>query len=154
MAKKPAMRMYRDFRDLLSCLNDHKVRYLLIGGYAVGYHAQPHVTKDLDIFVQVATDNAEALFKALRDFEAPVQGISPKELVEKGKCIRFGRPPIAVDILTVIDGMTFEDAWKNRVLLVVDTESGLKANIISADDLITAKIAAGRPQDLADVAAI
>ena len=148
------MRMYRDFRELLSSLNANDVKYLLIGGYAVGYHAQPRVTKDLDIFVRTDLANAEALLKALREFHAPVEGFTAADLVEKGKFLRFGRPPVAVDILPEIDGISFDDAWKNHVTRLIDPESGLKATIISGQDLITAKLAAGRPQDLADVAAI
>jgi predicted nucleotidyltransferase len=154
MAKKPAMRMYRDFRELLSILNESGVKYLVIGGYAVGYHAQPRVTKDLDLLVKSDLVNATALLLALREFHAPVEDLTAKTLIEKGKFLRFGRPPVAVDILPEIDGITFEDAWKNRVIRVVDAETGLKAMIISDDDLIKAKLAAGRPQDLADVAAI
>lgn len=154
MAKKPATRMYRDFRDLLSELNANKVRYLVVGAYAVGYHAQPRVTKDLDLLIGADAENARALWKALIAFQAPVSGMKPADLVEPGTFFRFGRPPIAVDILTAIDGIAFEDAWKGRVQRVVDLETGLEVALISADDLIKAKLASGRPQDLADVDAL
>ena len=75
-------------------------------------------------------------------------------MVERGKYFRFGNPPIAVDILPEIDGIDFDEAWKRRVTMSVDPAIGLVANVISAEDLITAKIAAGRPQDLADVDAV
>lgn len=154
MAKTPAARMYRDFRELLSALNARGVKYLLIGGYAVGYHAQPRATKDLDLLIKADIENAELLLAALRDFGAPLEGISAHDLVDDGAFFRFGRSPVAVDILSRIDGVSFDEAWQNRVLRVVDGETRLKATLISSEDLIKAKRAAGRPQDLADIVAI
>lgn len=145
MAKTPAARMYRDFRELLSALNARRVKYLLIGGYAVGYHAQPRATKDLDLLVKADARNAEALLGALLDFGAPLEGVNSSDLIADGTFLRFGRSPVAVDILSKIDGISFDEAWPNRILKVIDVETGLKAPLISKDDLITAK---------ADIAAI
>ena len=147
--------MYDDFKELLSVLNKHKVKYLVIGAYAVGYHAQPRATKDLDVLIQPAPKNSEAVYRALVEFGAPNIGtLSPADFAEKGTFYRMGVPPVAIDILPEIKGVTFAAAWKNRTSVVVDTETGLAANFISRADLIKAKLAANRPQDVADVRAL
>lgn len=147
--------MFDDFKELLSVLNKHRVKYLVVGAYAVGYHAQPRATKDLDVLIQPATKNCEAVYRALVEFGAPgIQNLAPADFTEQGTFYRMGVPPIAVDILPAIKGIAFNAAWKNRVTVTVDVETGLTAHFISRDDLISAKLAAGRPQDLGDVQAI
>jgi len=146
--------VYKNFKDLLSVLNANKVKYLIVGGYAVSHHAQPRATKDLDLFVQPGPKNGVALHRALREFGSPVARLTPSDLVERGSFVRFGSPPEAVDLLPELDGVTFSAAWKNRVTAFVDEAADVAANYISRADLISAKLAAGRPQDIADVAAI
>ena len=146
--------MYPDFKELLSVLNAHGVKYLVIGAYAVSIHAQPRATKDLDILVKADAENAAAVFAALARFGAPLEGLTPADFAEPGPFFRMGREPVGVYILTTIPGVDFDDAWPRRVEAVVDSATGLKASIISRQDLIDAKLAAGRPQDLADVDAI
>ena len=147
--------MYDDFKELLSVLNKHKVKYLVIGAYAVGYHAQPRATKDLDVLIQPAPKNSEAVYRALVEFGAPNIGtLTPADFAEKGTFYRMGVPPVAIDILPEIKGVTFAAAWRNRTSVVIDTETGLAANFISRADLIQAKLAANRPQDIADVKAL
>lgn len=146
--------MYSDFKELLSVLNEHRVRYLVVGAYAVSIHAQPRATKDLDILIQVGAANARKLFAALAKFGAPLDGLTAADFAERGPFFRMGREPVSVDILTEIPGVEFDAAWQRRVRNVLDPVSGLEANFISADDLIAAKLASGRPQDIADVDAI
>lgn len=147
--------MFDDFKELLSALNKHKVKYLVVGAYAVGYHAQPRATKDLDVLVQPAAKNGEAVYRALRDFGAPnIQNLTPADFTVAGTFYRMGVPPVAIDILSGIKGVAFNAAWKNRVAVILDRETGLTAHFISRDDLIAAKLAAGRPHDLGDVDAI
>ena len=146
--------MYQDYKDLLSAFHAHGVRYLIVGGYAVIFHAQPRFTRDIDVFIKADPANAEATWAALAAFGAPLDGIRPAEFAERGSFFRFGRDPRGFDILPDLPGVDFDAAWERRVVDVIDTQSGLKANFISRDDLIVAKIAAGRPQDLADVDAI
>ena len=143
--------MYPDFKELLSALNAHRVRYLVVGAYAVSIHAQPRATKDLDILVKADERNSEAVFAALVQFGAPLEEWTPADFAAHGSFFRMGREPVGVDILTEIPGIEFDLAWERRVEEVVDPESGLKATFISRDDLLTAKLASGRPQDLADV---
>ena len=143
--------MFQDFKELLSTFNDHKVKYLVVGGYAVSFHAQPRATKDLDILIKADADNAAAIYAALADFGAPPTGMTPEDFIERGKFYRMGHPPLMVDILPGIVGIDFDQAWQRRIEVMIDAERGLKAFFISRDDLITAKLAAGRHEDLADV---
>jgi hypothetical protein len=143
--------MFDDFQDILSAFNAHSVKYLIVGGYAVSFHAQPRVTKDLDIFIKADPANAEATYAALASFGAPLAGISKEDLADPRKFIRFGEPPIAIDILPMIDGVDFDEAWERRIEGLIDPKSGLTVSIISKADLIASKLAAGRMRDLADV---
>lgn len=144
--------MYPDFKELLSVFNAHNVRYLVVGGYAVSVHAQPRATKDLDILIDPSSENSEALFAALVKFGAPVGGLAARDFVEPGSFFRMGAPPAMVDILSRIKGVEFASAWDRRV--VREVEDGLDVPFISREDLLTAKLAAGRPEDLADAAAL
>ena len=146
--------MYPDFKELLSVFNAHNAKYLIAGAYAVSLHAQPRATKDLDILIRAEADNARAIHAALAEFGAPLEGLTPADFAEPGPFLRMGRDPVAVDILSEIPGIDFDAAWERRVEHVIDAASGLKANFICADDLIASKLAAGRPQDIADAAAI
>lgn len=146
--------MNQDYKDLLSAFQSHGVRYLVVGGYAVIYHSQPRFTKDLDLFIQADPANARAAYAALTQFGATLQGVRPEDFADRNNFFRFGREPKGFDILPSIPGVDFGAAWEKRVETVIDPATGLKANFISAEDLITAKQASGRPQDLADVDAI
>jgi hypothetical protein len=146
--------MHSDFKELLSVLNAHNVKYLVVGAHAVSAHAQPRATKDLDIFIQASPQNAEAVYKALAEFGAPLQGLKPDDFAQRGPFFHMGREPVAVDVMTEIPGVEFDAAWKRRIEDVADSSSGLRAFFISRDDLIASKLASGRPQDLADVDAI
>jgi hypothetical protein len=160
--------VFPDFKELIALLNEHKVKYLVIGGYAVAVHAQPRATKDLDILILPAPGNAKAVFKALAEFGAPLstrtaddasptaprRKLTAKDFEDKETWFTFGIPPVAVDMLQEIPGVTFNAAWKNRATKIVDPDTGLTAHFISRDDLIAAKLASGRPQDLGDVDAL
>lgn len=137
-----------DFSDLLRLFNDNNVRYLVIGGYAVTQHAEPRFTKDLDLWISTDPSNAQAVYKALREFGAPLAQMTADDFAEEGYFYQMGNPPSRVDVLMGIPGIEFEDAWERRVAISFDDLSVL---FISRKDLITAKIASGRPQDLIDV---
>jgi hypothetical protein len=143
--------MYPDFKELLSVFNAHGVKYLVVGGYAVSFHSQPRATKDLDLFIKADSANARATYAALASFGAPLGSFDLEDLSDPRKFIRFGREPVAVDILPGIDGITFDEAWERRVEGVIDTASGLTAFFISKADLVASKLAVGRLRDLADV---
>lgn len=146
--------MHSDYEELLSALNEHRVKYLVVGAYAVAVHAQPRATKDLDILVKADAENAKAIFAALAQFGAPLQGVTFDDFAKDGPFFRMGNEPLGVDVLTAIPGVSFDAAWERRVEGVVNPDSSLKAYFISREDLIAAKLASGRLQDLADVEAI
>lgn len=141
---------FLDFEEFLASLNEHRVRYLIVGGYAVGFHARPRATKDIDVLVDRSPANARRTRAALSAFlgtEAP--NITEAKLVDPRTLIVLGVAPVRIDILTSIDGVpSFGAAWKRRV---EGSYGAAAAHFISLDDLIVSKSAAGRPQDLADL---
>ncbi len=143
--------MYQDYKDLLSAFQSHGVKYLVVGGFAVIHHSQPRFTGDMDLFIKADPENAKATYAALAEFGVPLQGVRPEDFTDRNSFFRFGRQPKGFDILPAIPGVDFDAAWEERVETVVDTATGLKANFISADDLIASKLASGRARDLADV---
>jgi predicted nucleotidyltransferase len=140
-----------DFSDLLRHLNARNVEYLVIGGYALIQYTEPRYTKDLDLWIRATPANAEAVFRALAEFGAPLAGLSPADFLEEGYYYQMGVPPVRVDIFMGIPGVVFAEAWPRR--MTVDFE-GLPVPFISREDLIAAKRAAGRRQDLLDVDAL
>jgi hypothetical protein len=136
-----------DFTDLLRLFSDNGVRYLVIGGYAVIQHAEPRFTKDLDLWISTDASNAAAVYDALREFGAPLSGMTAADFAEEGYFYQMGVPPVRVDILMGIPGLLFEEAWQRRLEIDFD---GLLVAFISRQDLITSKVASGRPQDLID----
>lgn len=142
------------FDELLSIFHDHSVKYLIVGGYAVSFHAQPRATRDIDLLVKPYPENAKAVYLALAEFGAPLEGLTPEDFSDRSKFFRMGRDPVMVDILPEIDDVDFDRVWEKRIEAVIDAETGQKALFISSDDLVTAKLASGKPQDIADVVAI
>jgi hypothetical protein len=129
-------------KELLLAFNAHGVKYLLVGGYAVGVYAEPRATKDLDLFIRPDRINAEIVHRALAAYGAPLQGITPSDFFSDPHSVfQIGQPPIRIDILQQIDGVTFDDASSNRIKAEV---GGISAHVISADDLIQNKLASGR----------
>ena len=144
--------MDKNLKQLLSAFNANHVKYVVIGGYAVFVHAQPRMTKDLDVFIESSPENALATFKGLAAFGAPLDKFTIEDFAD-GKTIgRFGVPPICFEVIQRIDGVDFAKVYANSVPVIIDGE--IAARYISAEDLITNKLASGRPQDLADVEAI
>ena len=146
--------MFRDFKELLSIFHAHSVKYLIVGGYAVSFHAQPRATKDIDLWIQPEAENGKAVYRALAEFGAPLEGLTAEDFSNRSKFFRMGREPVMIDILPEIEGGDFEHAWATRVDAVIDPQTGQTASFIAIEDLIAAKLASGRPQDLADVAAL
>jgi hypothetical protein len=144
--------MHQDFKELLSASNTGQVRYLIVGGYAVSYHAQPRATKYLDILIGAGAENSKAVYAALAKFGAPIEGLSAKDFAEPDNFFRMGTPPAMVDIMPKISGVEFDEAWSRRV--DVQIADDLSVPFISRQDLLIAKLAAGRAQDLIDVDAL
>ncbi|MBD3278021.1 MAG: hypothetical protein GF388_06965 [Candidatus Aegiribacteria sp.] len=142
------MTIQQDFRELLRLLEENEVDYLIIGGYAVAFHGYPRFTKDLDIFFRNSPENIDRLRKALLGF-----GFSSKELPEnvfseRGNILVFGVPPTRIDLLNEIDGISFDEAFRNSIK---GTYDNLKARFIGYDELLLNKKASPRISDKADV---
>ena len=136
-----------EFKELLNTFNEHGVKYLVVGGFAVMLYSEPRYTKDLDIWVEVSAENASRVFAALRDFGAPLEGITERDFTEEG-FYQVGRPPGRIDVMMTLDGVDFDTAWENRTS---DKFRGVPVNFIGKEDLIHNKELAGRHQDLADI---
>jgi hypothetical protein len=138
-----------DLIDLLRALNAEGAKYLIVGGYAFALHGRLRATKDADIFVGTDGENADRVWHALGAFGAPLEELRPEDLTQADCFFVMGRPPNQIDIITTIDGVSFEEAWEHRV---EQTYGGERAYYIGREDLVKNKSAAARPQDLADVA--
>lgn len=142
------MQLDKDFNEFVGLFIAHDVRFLIVGGYALAAHGLPRATGDLDTWVWVGGENAGRIVTALAEFGFGEVGISEDDFKRSDSIVQLGLPPYRIDILTSVDGLDFEQSWRNRVVVEVDN---LKVPFISKDDLITNKKTVGRPQDIADV---
>ena len=143
-----SIELHPDFKDFLRLLNLHKVEYILVGGYAVGYHGYPRATGDMDIWIAVSDANAEKVVAAVSDFGMPKESLSRELFLEKNKIIRMGVPPVRIEVITGASGVDFSECYKRCETLNIDD---LVVNIISLNDLKMNKRAAGRHKDLEDI---
>jgi hypothetical protein len=137
-----------DFVDLLSALSDEGAEYLLVGAHAVMLYTEPRYTKDLDLWVRPTGENAERVLRALRRFQAPLFDLTAEDLATPGTVFQIGIAPNRIDILTDIDGVSFDEAWSRRR---PTTYGKVQLAALSMEDLLRNKRASGRPQDLLDV---
>ena len=140
--------MYQDFLELLRVFEEHKVRYMVIGGYAVGIHAEPRYTKDLDILIEPSLLNAKRVLKALTEFGAPTENLNVEELSKPGLLYVFGIPPLRVDIMNRAKGADAARMIKRSKKIKI---KNTVLKVASLEDLIALKKAAGRAQDKADL---
>jgi len=133
-----------NFNDLLRLLNDAGVRYLMVGGYAVVKYTEPYTTKDLDIWIEPTPENAMRALDALRKFGAPAKGVTAEDFLNPDLIYRVGVEPVRVDITSAVAGLEFPAAWEHRADARFDE---VIAPVLSIDDLIRAKQAAGRTKD-------
>ena len=138
-----------DYRDMLSALSAEGVEFLVVGAFAMAAHGLTRATRDIDFWIRPSRDNAEKTWRALKSFGAPLFDLSIDDLSEPDNVFQIGVAPRRIDLLTAISGVGFDDAWKNRVPV---TLWGMQFSVLSREDLIANKLAAGRPKDLADVA--
>lgn len=140
--------MNRDFVDLLQSFADHDVEAIVVGAHALAAHGHVRATKDLDVWIRPTAENATRAHRALEAFGAPLADLEPEDLATPGTVFQIGVAPVRIDILTEIDGVTFEDAWADKL----STHLGdAPAFVLSRANLIRNKRAAGRTQDLADL---
>ena len=140
--------LHPDFKEFLRLLNSHEVRYLLVGGYAVGYHGYPRATGDLDLWIETSEANSQKLASAFREFGMPAEAITKSIFLEAGKVIRMGVPPVRLEVITSASGVDFNECYANREIIESD---GIPINFISLQDLKKNKRAAGRHKDLEDL---
>jgi predicted nucleotidyltransferase len=140
-----------NFADFLKSLNAHQVEYLVVGGYAVGFHGFVRATGDLDIFVRLSVRNAENLIAAYKDFGFDVPELTAAVFLEPGRIVRIGVPPLRLEVMNAISGVTFDTCFDQRVEETID---GLRVCFIDRESLLVNKRAAGRPKDLADIDAL
>ncbi len=145
------MKLHPDLRDFLSALVDEKAEYLVIGGYAVAYHARPRFTKDLDVWVGDDATNKERVARALDRFGAGKVIVDTFRAAKADEIVWLGAPPVRLDLLQVIPGIDFPSAFERKIEA---SWNGVRVWIISLQDLVAAKRATGRPQDLLDVEAL
>ena len=137
-----------DFTDLLKVFSEKNIKYLVIGGYASIQYAEPRFTKNLDIWISTDKINGKAVYKALKEFGAPLKDIKESDFSDEGTYYQIGIPPVRVDIFMGVPGGKFNECWENKVEIQFDD---LVIPFISREDLIKIKKAAGRPQDLIDI---
>ncbi len=142
------MKTEKDYEEFLAFLNEHRVKYCIIGSFALAFHARPRYTKDIDIFVEATTENAERLINALNDFGFGSYGLSVDDFTEKGNIIQLGYEPVRIDIITSIEGLEFSEIWESKVR---GTYGGQTVNFIDRKNLIRSKELSDRLQDKADL---
>ena len=138
----------KDFLDFISLCNQYNVKYLVIGGYAVGIHGYPRLTKDLDISIQMSEDNAEKIVQVINDFGLGSLKLQKDDFLKANFVTQPGYEPVRIDILNDLDAVSFEDAWENKKVI---TMFNIPINFIGLDELIIIKEKAGRKQDIADI---
>ena len=140
-----------DYKDMLRVLSDEKVKFLLIGAYAMAAHGYPRATMDIDIWVMPSPQNADAVLRALRRFGAALHNLTKEDLQKDGTIFQIGVAPRRIDIITGASGLQFEEVYSRALSVNIE---GIKVHIPSIDDLIRNKRASGRTKDLADAEAL
>jgi predicted nucleotidyltransferase len=141
------MELDKDFREFIELLNEHKVKYLIIGGYAVNFHGYPRYTKDIDFWLWMTKPNIEKLIEAIKEFGFGGLDLEIDDFMATENIIQLGYEPYRIDLLVDVEGVDFEECYERRTEVELD---GTEVKFLSLQDLITAKKKAGRLQDLAD----
>ena len=145
------MEVQKDFREFLALLNEHEVRFMIVGGYALAFHGAPRFTGDIDVFIKPDHENAQRIIKVLEDFGFSSLELSVADFQDENKIVQLGLPPIRIDIITSISGVTWEEADASK-------ESGFFGDVsvfyIGKTQYVTNKRATGRAKDIADIEAL
>lgn len=138
----------KDILDFLELCNKYEVKYLVIGGYAVSIHGHPRSTKDIDVCIELSESNALKMVEVIKEFGFSSLKLKKEDFLKKDLITQLGFPPLRIDILNDLDGVNFEEAWKNKKVVSFDK---VPVNFIGYNDLLIVKEKAGRPQDIADL---
>jgi len=139
------------FKELLRKFNEHQIKYLIVAAYAVMKYTEPRYTKDLDVWIEPSRVNAEKVFRALAEFGAPLDSVTTEDFSNPELIFQIGIAPHRIDILMSVKGLQFAEAWARRIETRFDD---VPLQIVSKADLLTAKEAMGRPQDILDAEAL
>lgn len=142
------MALTQDFKEFIQLLNEKSVKYLLVGGYAVGFYGNPRFTKDLDLWLECSNENAEKIKEVLNEFGFGSLGLTPDDFLDPDGIIQLGYPPARIDLIMGASGVIFEECFPKREIVLLD---GVTVNLINLEDLKINKKASGRYQDLADL---
>jgi len=145
------MEVQRDFKQLLELFNNHDVAYAIVGAYALAFHGYPRYTGDLDILIKPDSDNAKKIIAALKEFGFGSLNLSVEDFSTKGKVVQLGVPPIRIDILTSLTGVTWKQVFPHRDK---GTFGDIDTYFIGKKEFIANKKALGRHKDLADIESI
>jgi hypothetical protein len=145
------MEVQQDFKELLELLNSNNVKYLIVGGYALAFYGAPRYTGDIDIFVKPDSENAKRILKVLNEFGFGSVGIIEEDLISPNKVIQLGYPPVRIDIITALTGISWEEAYTQRV---EGDFGGIPVYYIGKNQYISNKKSLGRKKDLADLEAL
>ena len=145
------MELQQDFRELLALFNDHKVEYIIVGGYALAFHGAPRYTGDIDIFVKPDTQNARRIMVALNEFGFGSVGLTEGDFGSPDKVVQLGVPPVRIDVITSLTGVSWEEAFSGRV---AGKYGDVQVHYIGRKEFIANKKAIGRNKDLADLDAL
>jgi hypothetical protein len=140
-----------DFEELLACFNANGVRAVIVGGHALAFHGRPRFTKDLDLLVEATPENASRIMRSLDAFGFGTVGLTADDFSHAGQIVQLGVAPNRIDLITAIDGVTFEEAWAGRATGHFGREP---VNYLGREEFLKNKRVAGRAQDLADIEAI
>ena len=145
------MEVQKDFRELLELFNKHNVEYMIVGGYALAFHGAPRYTGDLDIFIRSDSLNAQHIMRALEDFGFESVGLTAADFERLDNVIQLGVPPVRVDIVTSLTGISWESVFENRVQ---GRYGDVQVHYIGREQFILNKRSMGRKKDLADIEAL
>ena len=145
------MEVQQDFKELLEVFNAHKVKYLIVGGYALAFHGAPRYTGYIDIFVKPDAENASRILDALNEFGFGSVGLQEEDLKTPNKVVQLGFPPVRIDIITSISGVSWDDAFKKDDK---GEYGNVPVNYIGKEHYVLNKRASGRKKDLADLEAL
>lgn len=137
-----------DFKEMLSCLKDEGVDFIIVGAYALAAHGFPRATGDMDIWVRNSFENAEKIMRALLKFGAPISHLSEEDFTAPDLIVQLGVEPCRIDLMTGIDGVGFDEAWQSKVSIAIDD---LEIDVLSKEDLLRNKLATGRDKDQGDI---
>ncbi|MCA1758737.1 MAG: nucleotidyltransferase, partial [Bacteroidales bacterium] len=133
----------KNFKEFIELLNEHKVKYLIIGGYAVNFHGYPRYTKDIDFWLWMNKENIQNLLEALKEFGFGSLGLKPEDFLSPENIIQLGNEPYRIDMLMDLEGVDFEKCYRRKTEIELD---GIKTNFLSLQDLIKVKKTTGRLQ--------